>query len=255
MTHLPSQCHCPEPMSVHELQVRMVTIRGKGERGNQGLPGVKGSIGIGLPGPKVNPIFMGDYGDKGDPGSKGAKGEVGDSGHPGPKGIWGGKREPGLSLSCGIKCTVTPVEVVFVIDSSESVRPDNFNIIKTFMKTVIHKLGESTYTASAIQEATQLFQAAHPAVRKVAVVITAGQADSCDKLQLDTAGRKVHAMNIEMFVIGIVQRTDPHYDAFLKEMQLMATDPDEEHVYQIDDFITLSGERNYFSKRKLEISM
>lgn len=203
-----------------------------------------------------------------------------------------------ILLGCGIRCKVTPLELVFVIDSSESVGPDNFNIIKTFMKTVIDKvsanhvttrigiinfshkvelvsslkqyttkeylksavdkmpyLGEGTYTASAIQEAIQLFQAARPAVRKVAVVITDGQADIRDKVQLDTVVREAHATNIEIFVIGIVQRTDPHYDDFLKEMQLIATDPDEEHVYQIDDFMTLSGKRNYFSKRKLEISI
>lgn len=202
-----------------------------------------------------------------------------------------------ILLGCGIKCRVTPLELVFVIDSSESVGPDNFDIIKTFMKTFIDKvsadhattrigiinfshrvdlvsslkqymgkeylksavdkmlyLGEGTYTASAIQEAIRLFQAARPAVRKVAVVITDGQADARDKVRLDTVVREAHAANIETFVIGIVQRTNPHYDDFLKEMQLIATDPDEEHVYQIDDFITLSGKRNYSSKGKLEIS-
>ncbi|NWR30291.1 COSA1 protein, partial [Tachuris rubrigastra] len=264
----------------------------KGEKGNQGLQGPKGSIGIGLPGPK------GDYGDKGDPGSKGAKGEIGDPGPPGPKGTWGRKGEPGLTreevirlineiCGCGIKCRVTPLELVFVIDSSESVGPDNFKIIKIFTKTFIDKvsanhatarigiinfshkvdlvsslkqyttieylksavdkmpyLGEGTYTASAIQEAIQLFQAARPAVRKVTVVITDGQADARDKVQLDNIVREAHAMNIEIFVIGIVQRTDPHFDDFLKEMQLIATDPDEEHVYQIEDFITLSALEN-----------
>ncbi|NXQ18367.1 COSA1 protein, partial [Peucedramus taeniatus] len=260
----------------------------KGEKGSKGFPGPKGSIGTGLPGQK------GDYGDKGDPGDKGAKGEIGDPGPPGPKGSGGRKGEPGLSredvirlineiCGCGIKCRATPLELVFVIDSSESVGPDNFNIMKTFMKTFIDKvsanhattrigiinfshkvdlvsslkqytskeylksavdkmpyLGEGTYTASAIQEAIRLFQAARPAVRKVAVVITDGQADSRDKVRLDTIVREAHATNIEIFVIGIVQRTDPHYDDFLKEMQLIATDPDEEHVYQIDDFVTLS---------------
>ncbi|NWV02346.1 COSA1 protein, partial [Ptilonorhynchus violaceus] len=264
----------------------------KGEKGNKGFPGPKGSVGIGFPGPK------GDYGEKGDRGSKGAKGETGEKGSPGPEGIEGRKGEAGLSredvirlineiCGCGIKCRVTPLELVFVIDSSESVGPDNFNIIKTFMKTFIDKvsashattrigiinfshkvdlvsslkqyttkeylksavdkmpyLGEGTYTASAIQEAILLFQAARPAVRKVAVVVTDGQADSRDKVQLDTVVREAHATNIEIFVIGIVQRTDPHYDDFLKEMQLIATDPDEEHVHQIDDFITLSALEN-----------
>ncbi|NXH01219.1 COSA1 protein, partial [Loxia leucoptera] len=266
-----------------------ISIQGdKGEKGSKGFPGPKGSVGTGLPGQK------GDYGDKGDTGSKGAKGEIGDPGPPGPKGSGGRKGEPGLSredvirliheiCGCGIKCKTTPLELVFVIDSSESVGPENFNIIKTFMKTFIDKvsanhattrigiinfshrvdlvsslkqymskeqlksavdkmpyLGEGTYTASAIQEAIHLFQAARPAVRKVAVVITDGQADNRDKVRLDTIVREAHAANIEIFVIGIVQRTDPHFDDFLKEMQLIATDPDEEHVYQIDDFVTLS---------------
>ncbi|NWZ76680.1 COSA1 protein, partial [Poecile atricapillus] len=271
-----------------------ISIQGdKGEKGNKGFPGPKGSVGTGLPGRK------GDYGDKGDPGSKGAKGEIGDPGPPGPrvkhvlisthslKVVSHKISEMVILLGCGIKCRATPLELLFVIDSSESVGPDNFNIIKTFMKTFIDKvsanhattrigiinfshrvdlvsslkqytskeylksavdkmpyLGEGTYTASAIQEAIHLFQAARPAVRKVAVVITDGQADSRDKVQLDTVVREAHATNIEIFVIGIVQRTDPHYDDFLKEMQLIATDPDEEHVYQIDDFITLSALEN-----------
>ncbi|NXD06546.1 COSA1 protein, partial [Nothocercus nigrocapillus] len=259
----------------------------KGEKGNQGFLGPKGSIGIGLPGPK------GDYGDKGDPGIKGAKGEIGDPGPPGPKGIWGRKGEPGLSreevirlineiCGCGIRCSLTPLELIFVIDSSESVGPDNFNIVKTFMKTVIDKavayhvatrigiinfshkvelvsslkqytnkenlksavdkmpyLGEGTYTASAIQEAIRLFETARPGVRKVAVVITDGQADTRDTVQLDTVVREAHATNIEIFVIGIAQSTEPHYSAFLKEMQLIASDPDAEHLYSIDDFVTL----------------
>ncbi|KAF2983480.1 hypothetical protein EK904_005672 [Melospiza melodia maxima] len=254
-----------------------ISIQGdKGEKGSKGFPGPKGSVGTGLPGRK------GDYGDKGDTGSKGAKGEIGDPGPPGPK------REDVIRLiheicGCGIKCKTTPLELVFVIDSSESVGPENFKIIKTFMKTFIDKvsanhattrigiinfshrvdlvstlkqytskerlksavdempyLGEGTYTASAIQEAIHLFQAARPAVRKVALVITDGQADNRDKVRLDTIVREAHATNIEIFVIGIVQRTDPHFDDFLKEMQLIATDPDEEHVYQIDDFVTLS---------------
>ncbi|NXO84566.1 COSA1 protein, partial [Sitta europaea] len=267
-----------------------MSIQGdKGEKGNKGLRGPKGPVGTSIPGRK------GDYGDKGDPGSKGAKGEIGDPGPPGPKGLEGRKGEPGLSredvirlineiCGCGIKCRVIPLELVFVIDSSESVGLNNFNIIKTFMKTFIDKvsadhattrigiinfshkvelvsslkqytskenlksavdkmpyLGEGTFTASAIQEAIHLFQAARPAVRKVAVVITDGQADSRDKVQLDTVVRQAHATDIEIFVIGIIQRTDLHYSDFLKEMQLIATDPDEEHVYQIDEFITLSA--------------
>lgn len=196
-----------------------------------------------------------------------------------------------ILLGCGIRCRVTPLELIFVIDSSESVGPDNFNSTKTFMKTVIdevsanhattrigiinfsHKvelvssletyttkeslksavdkmlyLGEGTYTASAIKKAISLFQAARPAVRKVALVVTDGQADNRDKVHLDLVVKEAHAANIEIFVIGIVQKTDPHYHNFLKEMHLIATDPDEEHFYQIEDFKTLSGKRNYVGR-------
>lgn len=187
-------------------------------------------------------------------------------------------------LGCGIKCRVTPLELVFVIDSSESVGLGDFNIIKTFMKTFIDKiaadhtttrigiinfshkadlvsslqnytgkedlkstidkmpyLGEGTYTASAIQGAIHLFQEARPAVRKVAVVITDGQADSRDKVPLDSVVREAHAAYIEIFVIGMSKKTDPHYNDFLEELKLIATDPDEEHVYPIHDFKTLAG--------------
>lgn len=128
---------------------------------------------------------------------------------------------------------------------------------KEQLKSAVDKmpyLGEGTYTASAIGKAIKLFQAARPAVRKVAVVITDGQADSRDKVRLDVVVREAHATNIEIFVIGVVQKTDPHYSDFLKEIDLIATDPDEEHVYEIGDFATLSGKRNYVCKRKFEIS-
>lgn len=193
-----------------------------------------------------------------------------------------------LLPGCGTRCRITPLELIFVIDSSESVGPDNFISTKTFMKTVIdevsanhaktrigvinfsHKvelvsslekyttkeslksavdkmlyLGEGTYTASAIKKAINLFQAARPAVRKVAVVVTDGQADARDEVHLETVVREAHAANIEIFVIGIAQETDPHYGDFLKEMYLIATDPDEDHFYPIEDFKTLSGKRNY----------
>ncbi|XP_042328000.1 collagen alpha-1(XXVIII) chain [Sceloporus undulatus] len=261
----------------------------KGEQGIQGLPGPKGSIGIGLPGPK------GDYGEKGDQGKRGNKGEIGEPGPVGPRGFSGVKGEPGLTkeeviklimeiCGCGVKCKENPLELVFVIDSSESVGPENFDRIKRFVKTVIdaitvnqttarvgiinfsHKvevvstlqqylnkeslkgaidamqyLGEGTYTATAINNATNIFKFARPGVRKVAIVITDGQADRRDPSTLEVVVKDAHGNNIEIFVIGVVQKTDPNFDSFRKEMDLIATDPDSEHVYQIDDFITLQA--------------
>uniref|UniRef100_A0A8D0GV04 Collagen type XXVIII alpha 1 chain n=1 Tax=Sphenodon punctatus TaxID=8508 RepID=A0A8D0GV04_SPHPU len=220
----------------------------------------------------------------------------GEQGLPGPRGPDGppGKGEPGqkvwLNMGCGVKCRDTPLELVFVIDSSESVGPENFDIIKSFIKTVIemitvspavahvgiinfsHKvevvstlqqfmskdhlklavdnmqyLGEGTFTATAIKKAAEIFQVARPGVRKVAIVITDGQTDSRD-IKLHIEVKKAHAQNIEMFVIGVVQRSDPNFGNFLKEMKLIATDPDTEHVHQIDDFSTLPGKKNIFQK-------
>lgn len=171
-----------------------------------------------------------------------------------------------------------------MIDSSESVGPENFERIKRFVKTIIDAIivnqattrigiinfslridvvstlqqfpikdslknavdamqyyGEGTYTATAISKAIEIFQMARQGVRKVAMVITDGQADQRDPYKLEAVVKDAHALNIEIFVIGVVQKTDPNFENFRKEMDLIATDPDSDHVYQIDDFMTLQG--------------
>ncbi|KAF7252625.1 Collagen alpha-1(XXVIII) chain [Varanus komodoensis] len=272
----------------------------KGEQGIQGLPGSKGSWGVGLPGPK------GDYGDKGDQGKRGNKGEIGEPGPAGPRGFQGAKGEPGLTkeeiikiireiCGCGVKCKAKPLELVFVIDSSESVGPENFERIKRFVKTLIDAVtvnqatarvgiinfslkvelvstlqqytnkeslkaavdamqyqGEGTHTATAISKAIEIFQVARQGVRKVAIVITDGQADSRDPIKLDAIVKDAHALNIEIFVIGVVQKSDPNFENFRKEMDLIATDPDNEHVYLIDDFMTLQALENKIFKQICE---
>lgn len=181
-------------------------------------------------------------------------------------------------------CRFSPLELVFVIDSSESVGPDNFNIIKGFVNAVIDRasvrpnvthvgivlyshmtavisdlhrplsrdevksavrqmpyIGEGTYTGTAIHQANQLFLSARPGVQKVAVVITDGQVDQRDAVKLEDAVRDAHSNNVEMFVIGVVNQTEPFYESFKRELDSIASDPDEEHIYLIDDFRTLTG--------------
>ncbi|KAI5107311.1 collagen type XXVIII alpha 1 a precursor [Silurus meridionalis] len=184
---------------------------------------------------------------------------------------------------CGIRCKERPMELVFVIDSSESVGPENFEIIKDFVialvdrvtvgrnatriglvlysldvhlefnlvrymtkqdvKQAIRKIpymGEGTYTGTAIRKATQeAFYSARNGVRKVAIVITDGQADKREPVKLDMAVREAHAANIEMYALGIVNTSDPTQSEFLRELNLIASDPDSEHMYLIDDFNTL----------------
>ncbi|MXQ83328.1 hypothetical protein E5288_WYG001449 [Bos mutus] len=256
----------------------------KGEQGPQGFPGPKGMTGHGLPGQK------GEHGERGDVGKKGDKGEIGD---PGPQGeqarsdFYPLTKEEIIKLifeicGCGRKCKETPLELLFVIDSSESVGLKNFQIIKNFVKTLTdrvaldlattrvgiinysHKveevahltqfsskddlkravdnmqyLGEGTYTATALHAANRMFEAAKPGVKKVALVITDGQTDTRDEKNLTEVVKNASDINVEIFVIGVVKRNDPNFHIFHQEMNLIATDPDSEHVYLFDDFITL----------------
>uniref|UniRef100_A0A667H4S3 Collagen type XXVIII alpha 1 chain n=1 Tax=Lynx canadensis TaxID=61383 RepID=A0A667H4S3_LYNCA len=288
-----------------------IAIRGpkgaQGPRGPVGAPGLKGDgyPGVagprGLPGPP-GPMGLrgvgdtgakGEHGERGAMGKKGDKGEIGEPGSPGKQGLQGPKGDAGLTkeeiikiifeiCGCGPKCRETPLELLFVIDSSESVGLENFQIIKNLVKTLSdqvaldlatarigiinysHKvekvahltqfsnkddfklavdnmqyLGEGTYTATALHEANHMFEAARPGVKKVALVITDGQTDIRDEKNLTEVVKKASDMNVEIFVIGVVKKNDPNFEMFHKEMNLIATDPDSEHVYQFDDFITL----------------
>lgn len=178
------------------------------------------------------------------------------------------------------------MELVFVIDSSESVGPENFEIIKDFVISLVDRItvgrnatrvgvvlyshyaslefnlvhymskedvkhairkiryvGEGTYTGTAIRKATrEVFFSARPEVKKVAIVITDGQTDKNDPVKLKEAVTEAHATKIEMYALGIVNSSDPTKAEFKKELNIIASDPDSEHVYLIDDFNTLAGD-------------
>lgn len=171
-----------------------------------------------------------------------------------------------------------------MIDSSESVGPDNFEMIKDFVNALIDKasvsrgttrvgvvlyshinmvvvnlrqeasrdeiksavrsmtyLGEGTFTGSAIQKTNQVFKEGRAGVKKVAIIITDGQADKRDVVSLESAVLESQGSNIETFVIGVVNESDPLYEEFKKEINLMASDPDRDHVFLTDEFKTLPG--------------
>ncbi|KAM9830200.1 collagen alpha-1(XXVIII) chain-like [Syngnathus typhle] len=260
----------------------------KGEQGVQGVTGPRGPTGEGFAGAK------GDRGSIGERGLKGFKGDMGDPGNTGQPGRNGIKGEAGLTredvirlikeiCGCGIKCKERPMELVFVIDSSESVGPENFEIIKDFVNALVDRvtvgrnstriglvlyslevklvfnlaryvtkqdikqairniqyMGEGTYTGTAIRKATQeAFFSSRLGVSKVSIVITDGQADKREPVKLDIAVREAHAANIEMFALGIVNTSDPTQAEFIRELNLIASDPDTEHMFLIDDFNTL----------------
>ncbi|KAM9307168.1 collagen, type XXVIII, alpha 1a [Pholidichthys leucotaenia] len=255
----------------------------KGELGFQGPVGPRGAPGDGLPGEKGNRGIPGDKGKTGDTGDYGEPGSPGPVGRPGEKGEPGLTKEEVISIireicGCRLKCKENPVDLVFVIDSSESVGAEDLQIVKDFVSSITDQLmvsqeapgisvvlyghdrvvislrqqlshndvkaairtrpylGEGTFTGSAIHRASQLFHASRPGVRKVAVLLTDGQADPGDAVQVDESAAEARAQGVEMFVIGVMNETHPQYEEFQAEMDVIGSDPDEEHVFLIDDF-------------------
>lgn len=173
-----------------------------------------------------------------------------------------------------------------MIHSSESVGPENFELVKDFVSAVIDRvsvstvgsrigvvlyshvdmvvaslqelssrtdikaaikrmpsLGEGTFTGSAILQATKMLQASQASVRKVAMVLTDDQADPRDGIKFEETAREAHAKGIEMFVVGVKNKSDPLYGQFQTELNVIASDPAEEHVFLIDDFHTLHSKQ------------
>ncbi|KAM8933834.1 collagen alpha-2(VI) chain isoform 2-T2 [Pelodytes ibericus] len=120
----------------------------KGERGPKGPLGGRGDFGLkGSPGPKGGKGDPGDPGPEGEPGTRGPSGELGSSGDAGPSG------DPGLTdcdvmtyvretcgcCDCEKRCGA--VDIVFIIDSSESIGYTNFSLEKNFVINVVSRLG------------------------------------------------------------------------------------------------------------------
>ncbi|XP_076018359.1 collagen alpha-2(VI) chain [Genypterus blacodes] len=120
----------------------------RGANGNRGPRGSRGDCGHkGSPGDKGIPGESGEPGPLGEPGLRGPRGELGRDGDPGPEG------DPGLTecdvmnyiretcgcCDCEKRCG--PLDIVFVIDSSESVGLTNFTLEKNFVINTINRLG------------------------------------------------------------------------------------------------------------------
>nr|Q801S8.1 RecName: Full=Collagen alpha-1(VI) chain; Flags: Precursor [Xenopus laevis]AAH47255.1 Col6a1 protein [Xenopus laevis] len=128
--------------------------------GFQGYPGSRGDPGSngtkGYPGPKGDEGEQGEPGDDnvspGPPGPKGAKGYRGPEGPPGPPGP-GGPPGPDeceildiIKRMCSCcECTCGPLDLLFVLDSSESIGLSNFQISKDFILKVIDRLSRDEH--------------------------------------------------------------------------------------------------------------
>ncbi|XP_067844205.1 collagen alpha-1(VI) chain [Heptranchias perlo] len=131
---------------------------GNGSRGPSGLPGIPGIQGA--PGPNGTKGFTGPKGDDGEPGDPGAdndvpgeKGRKGAKGYRGPEGPLGPPGPPGppgpseceildiIKRMCSCcECKCGPIDLLFIVDSSESIGDQNFRLAKQFIITVIERL-------------------------------------------------------------------------------------------------------------------
>jgi len=139
-----------------------------GEKGLQGIQGERGPPGLrGFTGDDGLPGVPGQTGQKGEVGSQGPRGHDGVQGQPGlqgPRGLQGERGEPGgLVLDESLRnfiidtcqsimprecseaqpgelneaCQVYPVNMVFLVDGSESITRENFDEIRSWILAVI----------------------------------------------------------------------------------------------------------------------
>ncbi|KAK7945102.1 hypothetical protein WMY93_000830 [Mugilogobius chulae] len=203
-----------------------------GCHGFQGFPGVPGDPG--QPGVKGTPGPKGDDGEPGDPGPdnsaegpdgpKGAKGHRGPEGRPGPPGPPG---PPGtdecevldiiMKLCSCCECTCAPMDLAFVVDSSESIDQKvkfsgndstvsvvqysgsraqeviqlgkDTNSLTQFKQMVkdLRWLAEATYTGEALEYTLNNAITVMRKENKVVIVLTDGRSDTDrDRTPLDT---------------------------------------------------------------------
>uniref|UniRef100_A0A7N8XL25 Collagen, type VI, alpha 2 n=1 Tax=Mastacembelus armatus TaxID=205130 RepID=A0A7N8XL25_9TELE len=115
----------------------------RGEKGNRGPRGSRGDCGQkGEPGIKGTPGEPGEPGSQGEPGPRGPRGENGrPEGDPGLTecDVMNYIRETCGCCDCEKRCGA--LDIVFVIDSSESVGLTNFTLEKNFVINTINRLG------------------------------------------------------------------------------------------------------------------
>uniref|UniRef100_A0AAX7TZM7 VWFA domain-containing protein n=1 Tax=Astatotilapia calliptera TaxID=8154 RepID=A0AAX7TZM7_ASTCA len=133
----------------------------RGPRGIKGAPGDRGPMGErgadGAPGNGTE----GCHGFQGYPGPRGDPGEPGGRGTPGPKGDDGEPGDPGpdvtfmkLFMCVSPECKCAPVDLAFIVDSSESIGSTNFALAKDFIITVIDRLIKDQQVKFAVDEST-----------------------------------------------------------------------------------------------------
>nr|KAG5701828.1 hypothetical protein BaRGS_019039 [Batillaria attramentaria] len=117
------------------------------------------------------------------------------------------------------------IDLVFVLDESGSVGAANFEMVKTFVQDVITEALE-LLVSDVFTEAN----GDRPDVPNVAVIITDGNSGT------DVTGPAQNARDagIKLLAVGVGSGIDT------SELNLIASDPDSENVFQVDDFVVLN---------------
>ncbi|KAK9965087.1 hypothetical protein ABG768_004196 [Culter alburnus] len=173
------------------------------------------------------------------------------------------------------------IDIAFLLDGSGSVGDYNFRTMKTFVTNMIKRFtdrdgqfaiavysndcvihynfnqlkdstweskvtnipyyGGATYTAAAIRKLVrELFTpngGSRPSAKKILLVITDGV--SHDRSSLKGAASQAEAKNIIRFAIGVGEAFNDFYAK--QELNTIATDPDNDHVFKVTDFNALNN--------------
>ncbi|KAG5843081.1 hypothetical protein ANANG_G00184700 [Anguilla anguilla] len=207
-----------------------------------GIQGPKGALGFqGMAGPRGAPGEgrLGSKGNRGPNGERGRKGEGGEMGNPGSAGAVGQagqKGDPGLTKE-------EVIEIIREVCARRAWGPENFDLVKDFVNALVDRVPVS-------REATRVGVVLYSHV----ATVTVGLQQPFDADAVKAAVRGMPYVGEGTFTGSALQRAarccrpggpacgsrrDPHYAEFVAEMNAVATDPDHEHVYMIDDFRTL----------------
>eukprot|EP00062_Callorhinchus_milii_P011610 gi/632957754/ref/XP_007894658.1/ PREDICTED: integrin alpha-E-like [Callorhinchus milii] len=131
----------------------------------------------------------------------------------------------------------TKIETIFDLNESRTNSSGIFSIVKN-----MRQLGNVTKTASAIQHALDhIFneeKGSKANAKKFIVVVTDGEIYR-DPLDISDVVNSLKMNNVERFAIGVGDATKKPKP--VEELKLIASDPDDKHLFSVDNYAALDG--------------
>uniref|UniRef100_A0A671MT59 Matrilin 3a n=1 Tax=Sinocyclocheilus anshuiensis TaxID=1608454 RepID=A0A671MT59_9TELE len=155
------------------------------------------------------------------------------------------------------QCRSRPLDLVFIIDSSRSVRPGEFEKVKIFLADLVDTLDvgpDATRVAvvnyastKAMDEAFTEKSGARPKsknISKVAIIVTDGRPQD----QVEEVSAAARASGIEIYAVG-VDRADK------QSLKLMASNPLEDHVFYVETYGVIEKLTSKFRETLCEVKV